>query len=65
MFSSQHRKGGILLGLSDVVRTAIAFEAAHQTRSWLRLDHVFYFATPLKALLLGFSVITWSSPATG
>src|SRR5256714_14889703 len=59
MFSSQHRKARILLGLSDVVLTAIAFEAAYQTRSWLRLDHVFFFPTPLKALILGFSVLTW------
>ena len=59
MFSRQHRKARVLFGLSDIVLTALAFEAAYQTRSWLRLEHVFYLSIPIKALMLGFSVGVW------
>jgi exopolysaccharide biosynthesis polyprenyl glycosylphosphotransferase len=60
VFSRHHRKVRILFALSDVVLTALAFEAAYQTR--MRLDfieRVFYQDTPRKALLLGFSVLVW------
>ena len=60
MYSRHHRKVRILFALSDVVLTALAFEAAYQTR--VRLDfieRVFYQDTPRKALLLGFSVLVW------
>ena len=59
----------MLFGLSDVVLTALAFEAAYQTRSWLRIlgtlgdwltfHEVFYIAVPVKALLLGFTLLLW------
>ncbi len=59
----------MLFGLSDVVLTALAFEAAYQTRYWLRipgtlgdwltLHEVFYIAVPVKALLLGFCLLVW------
>jgi len=39
--------------------TALAFEAAYQTRVALPLERVFYLAVPEKALLLGFSVLVW------
>ncbi len=48
-----------LFGLSDVVLTALAFEAAYQTRLHLEFERVFYLVVPVKALLLGFSVLVW------
>src|SRR5580658_8637514 len=59
MFSRQHRKARILFGLSDIILTALAFEAAYQTRSLFRLEHIFYVIVPTKALILGFSVGIW------
>jgi exopolysaccharide biosynthesis polyprenyl glycosylphosphotransferase len=58
MFSRQ-RKARVLFGLSDVVLAAIAFEAAYQTRSLLQLKYVFYMLVPVKALVLGFSLLVW------
>jgi exopolysaccharide biosynthesis polyprenyl glycosylphosphotransferase len=48
-----------LFGLSDVLLTGVAFEAAYQTRSFLHLQHEFYFDRPAKALLLGAAVLIW------
>ncbi len=59
MFSRQHRKARVLFGLSDVLLTALAFEAAYQTRIWLHLGRVFFLIVPVKALALGFSLATW------
>ena len=60
MFSRHHRKARLLFGLSDVLVTALAFEAAYQTRRLLPfLEHDFYLQRPVKALLLGASVVAW------
>ncbi len=59
MFSRHHRKARVLFGLSDVVLTVLAFEAAYQSRLWLPLERVFYLAAPVKTLLLGFSALVW------
>lgn len=64
MFSRQHRKARLLFGLSDVLLTALAFEAAYQTRVallpyFLNLEHEFYIDVPVKALLLGYSLSVW------
>lgn len=59
MFSRQHRKARVLFGLSDVVLTTLAFEAAYLTRTWLELERVFFLTTPMKALVLGFSLLAW------
>ena len=48
-----------MFGLSDVVLTALAFEAAYQTRLHLPLERAFYLVVPTKALLVGFSVLVW------
>ena len=48
-----------MFGLSDVLLTALAFEAAYQTRLWLPLERLFYLTVPIKALLLGFAVLVW------
>lgn len=59
MFSRHHRKARVLYGLSDVVLTVVAFEAAYQSRVWLPLERVFYLTAPVKTLLLGFSALVW------
>ncbi len=59
MYGRHHRKARILFGVSDVVFTALAFEAAYQTRSLLPLERFFEIAVPAKALLLGFSILVW------
>ena len=53
MFSRHHRKARLLFGLSDVLLTALAFEAAYQTRLLLPIGRLFYLTVPIKALLLG------------
>lgn len=60
MFSRHHRKARLLFGLSDVLLTAFAFEAAYQTRRLLpNLEHEFYIRRPEKALLLGAAILAW------
>ncbi len=49
----------VLFGLSDVVLTTLAFQAAYETRSWLHLERVFFLPVTLKTLLLGFSLLVW------
>jgi exopolysaccharide biosynthesis polyprenyl glycosylphosphotransferase len=58
MFSRQ-RKARVLFGLSDIFLAALAFEAAYQTRAILPLEHEFYFSVQLKALILGFALLSW------
>jgi exopolysaccharide biosynthesis polyprenyl glycosylphosphotransferase len=59
LYSRHHRKARILFGLSDVVLTALAFEAAYLTRELLPLPRFFEIDFAPRALLLGFSTIVW------
>jgi FlaA1/EpsC-like NDP-sugar epimerase len=59
VFSRHRRKAKVLFGLSDILVTALAFEAAYQSRIWLPFEQVFYLILPVKVLLLGFSVLVW------
>ena len=59
MFSRQNRKARVLFGFSDILLTALAFEAAYQTRTWLHLGRAFYILVSVKALVLGFTLVTW------
>jgi exopolysaccharide biosynthesis polyprenyl glycosylphosphotransferase len=59
MFSRQRRKARFLFGLSDILLTALAFEAAYRTRSLLHLERSFYLILPTKTLVLGFAVAAW------
>jgi len=59
VFSRHYRRVKALFGLSDVLITGIAFEAAYQTRSFLPFEHEFYFDRPAKALLVGSAVLIW------
>ncbi len=59
MYSRHHRKVRVLFALSDILLTAIAFEAAYQTRTRLGLENLFYITVPNKALMLGWSVAVW------
>jgi exopolysaccharide biosynthesis polyprenyl glycosylphosphotransferase len=65
MFSRQHRKARVLFGLSDLLLTALAFEAAYQTRIWLHLDRAFYIVVSVKALVLIFSLFAWVAIGLG
>src|SRR4051794_36522946 len=56
---SRHRKARVLFGLSDIILTAIAFEAAYQTRSVLHLDHEFFMSVERKGLILGVALASW------
>jgi hypothetical protein len=44
---SRQRKARVLFGLSDVVLTALAFEAAYQTRLLLPFRHLFFILVPV------------------
>jgi exopolysaccharide biosynthesis polyprenyl glycosylphosphotransferase len=61
VFSRHHRKLRVLFGLADVLLTALAFEAAYQTRLHLNLEleRVFFLEAPTKALLLAFAVLVY------
>jgi exopolysaccharide biosynthesis polyprenyl glycosylphosphotransferase len=59
VFGRHHRKARLLFALSDVLLTALAFEAAYQTRVWLPVERDFYLTVPLKALVLGAAIVTW------
>ena len=59
MYSRHHKKARLLFALSDIILTALAFEAAYQTRVLLPFSNSFYLAVPLKALLLGATVAGW------
>lgn len=58
MFSRQ-RKARLLFGLSDAVLATLAFAAAYQTRSLLRLHFIFYLTAQQVVLVLGFSLLAW------
>ncbi|HZT38878.1 MAG TPA: sugar transferase [Bryobacteraceae bacterium] len=59
MFSRHHRKVRVLFAISDILITALAFEAAYQTRVHLGFQHLFFLTIQTKALLLGFAVLVW------
>jgi exopolysaccharide biosynthesis polyprenyl glycosylphosphotransferase len=60
MFRGHHRKVRILFGLSDILLTALAFELAYILRARMELDgHTFFIAPPVKALLMGWSMLVW------
>ncbi|HWQ55052.1 MAG TPA: sugar transferase [Bryobacteraceae bacterium] len=48
-----------MFGLSDVVLTTLAFEAAYLTRTSLDLERVFYLTVQIKALVLGSALFSW------
>ena len=58
MFSRQ-RKARVLFGLSDILLTILAFQAAYETRSILQLERTFYLAAEKRALVLGFALLAW------
>ncbi len=56
VFSRRHRKVRVLFGLSDVLLTALAFEAAYRTRLHLNLEKAFFLEPTFHLLLLGAAV---------
>ena len=59
MFDHHKQRAFLLFAAADVILTILAFEAAYQTRAFLPLPRVFFITTPIKALLLGFVLVTW------
>jgi exopolysaccharide biosynthesis polyprenyl glycosylphosphotransferase len=59
VFSRQNRKSRVLFAVADLLLTALAFEAAYQTRTYLPFERVFFFTVAVKALVLGFVLLTW------
>jgi exopolysaccharide biosynthesis polyprenyl glycosylphosphotransferase len=59
VFRGHHRRARILFGIADIVLIALAFELAYTTRQRLDLVNLFYLTEPVKALLLGWSMLTW------
>ena len=59
MFDHHKKRAFLLFAAADVILTILAFEAAYQTRAFLPLPRVFFITTPIKALLLGFVLVTW------
>ena len=58
VYSRHHRKARVLFALSDVLLTALAFEAAYLTRSLLPLTHDFFLSAALKVLLFGVAAVS-------
>ncbi len=59
MFRGHRRKIRMLFGVLDILIVGIAFELAYATRERLELTHNFFLTPPVKALLLGFSMLIW------
>src|SRR5208283_2099057 len=57
MFARQ-RKARVLFGLSDVVLATVGFQAAYRTRSFLRLENLFFLTPQQKVLVLGSALVT-------
>ena len=57
MFARQH-KARVLFGLSDVVLATVGFQAAYRTRSFLRLENLFFLTPQQKVLVLGSALVT-------
>jgi exopolysaccharide biosynthesis polyprenyl glycosylphosphotransferase len=55
----RRRKARVLFGLSDIVLTAIAFEAAYRTRVVLHLEREFYILPDRKPLVLAVFLAIW------
>jgi len=59
VFDRHKQKAAILFAIADVLLTVCAFEAAYQTRVALPLDRIFFIIAPMKALLLGATLLFW------
>lgn len=59
MFDRHRQRTVVLFAAADVILTALAFEAAYQTREAVDLPRVFFLTPPIKALLLGFILALW------
>ena len=58
MFARQ-RKARVLFGLSDVLLITLAFGAAYWTRTFLRLEHLFFLTWQQQVLVLGSALVAW------
>jgi exopolysaccharide biosynthesis polyprenyl glycosylphosphotransferase len=60
MIGRHHQKARVVFGLADVLVVMGAFELAYRTRLWLPLEREFFIFSPVKALLLGFAILSWT-----
>lgn len=60
LFSRQTRRIRVLLLLADLVLVWLAFEGAYAIRSALHLERMFYIDANVKALLILFSLLSWT-----
>ncbi|MDA1312646.1 MAG: sugar transferase [Acidobacteria bacterium] len=59
MFDRHRKKAAVLFAAADVALLIVAFEAAYQVRAFLPLPLDFYIITPIKGLVLGFTLLLW------
>jgi exopolysaccharide biosynthesis polyprenyl glycosylphosphotransferase len=59
VFDPHRHKAAVLVSVGDVILTILTFEAAYQTRIFLPLERVFFILTPVKALVLGVTLLLW------
>ena len=59
MFERHRKKAAVLFAAAEIVLLVVAFEAAYQLRVFLPLPREFYILTPVKGLVLGFTLAVW------
>ena len=59
VFDPHRHKAAVLVAVADIILTVLSFEAAYQTRVLLPLERVFFILSPVKALLLGVTLLLW------
>ncbi|MGH9558912.1 MAG: sugar transferase [Bryobacteraceae bacterium] len=60
MFRGHHRQVRLFFGVSDLLVIAAAFELAYATRArFPGFERVFFLASPVQGLLLGWSMLVW------
>ena len=59
MFERHRKKAAVLFAVVDVVLLIAAFEAAYQLRVFLPLPLEFYILSPVKGLVLVFTLLVW------
>jgi exopolysaccharide biosynthesis polyprenyl glycosylphosphotransferase len=59
VFRGHRHKIRIFFGITDAVLIALAFQLAYVTRVRLELHYVFFLTSPVRGLLLGWSMLVW------
>lgn len=59
MFERHRKKAAVLFAAAEIVLLIVAFEAAYRLRVFLPLPREFYILTPVKGIVLGFTLTIW------